>query len=120
MAGIWSKHRWQIWHTQQHPYKHPISEFSYTNSVMPGVTDLESAMDWILAVIYQMSQNTVATVADLPVAGTVTFSVASPGIVSRTAHGFSSGDQVVFTTTGTLPAALTAGTNYFVKKCYCE
>ena len=40
---------------------------------------------------------------------------ASPGVVTKTAHGFAVNDPVVFSTDGALPTGLTAGTNYFVK-----
>lgn len=45
---------------------------------------------------------------------TVTAPVASPGVVTDTAHGFSNGQAVAFTTTGALPTGLTAGTFYFI------
>lgn len=46
---------------------------------------------------------------------TVTISNASPGVVTLASHGFAADDPVVFSTTGTLPTGLTAGTKYFVK-----
>lgn len=46
--------------------------------------------------------------------GTVTMTIASPCVVSLTAHGLSNDDPVVFTTSGALPTGLTAGTVYYV------
>jgi len=46
--------------------------------------------------------------------GVVTISIATPGVVSWTAHGLQIGDEVVFTTTGALPTGLVAGTTYYV------
>lgn len=46
--------------------------------------------------------------------GTVTITIATPGVVTWTAHKRLSGDAVVFTTTGALPTGLTAGTTYYV------
>lgn len=46
--------------------------------------------------------------------GTVTITVASPGVVSFTAHGAENGTPVVFTTTGVLPTGIVAGTVYYV------
>lgn len=46
---------------------------------------------------------------------TATITIASPGVVTATAHGLEVGDKVIFTTTGALPTGLTAGTTYFVK-----
>lgn len=47
-------------------------------------------------------------------ASTVTITIATPGVVSWTAHGLFAGCPVVFTTTGALPTGLTAGTTYYV------
>lgn len=46
---------------------------------------------------------------------TVTITIASPGVVSLTAHGLLANDPVVFATTGALPTGLTAATIYYVK-----
>lgn len=52
------------------------------------------------------------------VGGTVTISISSPPVVSSTVtlngHPYQNGDRVVFTTTGSLPVGLTAGTVYYV------
>lgn len=45
---------------------------------------------------------------------TVTITIATPGVVTWTAHGFSAGQAISFVTTGALPTGLTAGTIYFV------
>ncbi|MDP1605017.1 MAG: hypothetical protein Q8M03_17340 [Legionella sp.] len=44
---------------------------------------------------------------------TVTMTIASPCVVTWTAHGLKNGDPVKFTTDGALPTGVTAGTNYF-------
>jgi hypothetical protein len=44
----------------------------------------------------------------------VTISIASPGVVTFTAHGLANGQQFEFATTGALPTGFTAGTTYFV------
>ena len=46
---------------------------------------------------------------------TVTISIASPGVVTWNSHGLSEGYPVSFTTTGSLPTGLTAGTEYYVR-----
>jgi hypothetical protein len=46
--------------------------------------------------------------------GTVTISIASPGVVTLNSHGLATGDCIELTTTGALPTGLTANTNYFV------
>lgn len=46
--------------------------------------------------------------------GTVTITNASPGVVSYPAHGFPANRKGRFSTTGTLPSPLVAGTDYYV------
>lgn len=45
---------------------------------------------------------------------TFTITIASPGVVTWTAHGHSAGDTFVPTTTGALPTGLTAGATYYI------
>ena len=45
---------------------------------------------------------------------TSTITIASPAVVSSTAHGFVDGDAIQFSTTGALPTGITAGTIYYV------
>lgn len=50
-----------------------------------------------------------------PLSGaTVTVTIASPAVFTKTAHGLSAGDPIIFSTTGALPTGLTAGTVYYV------
>ena len=46
---------------------------------------------------------------------TCTFSIADPGVVTRTNHGFNEGDVIRFTTTGKLPSPIIISRHYFVK-----
>ncbi len=46
--------------------------------------------------------------------GTVTITSATPGVVTLSAHGLSTGSCVELTTTGTLPTNLAVNTNYYV------
>lgn len=46
--------------------------------------------------------------------GACTITIATPGVVTFTAHGLLAGDKVQFSTTGALPTGLTANTDYFV------
>lgn len=45
---------------------------------------------------------------------TVTLTIATPCVVTWTAHGFTTGQSITFTTSGALPTGLTANTQYFV------
>ena len=46
--------------------------------------------------------------------GICTISIATPAVISYTAHGLVEGDSVKITTTGALPTGLTAGNTYYV------
>ena len=56
----------------------------------------------------------VAAFAVSPTLGTATVTIASPAVVTKTAHGLALGASVKFTTTGALPTGLTASTVYYV------
>lgn len=62
-------HRFRIWNSNQHPFRHPASDFGYTSGVLPGITTIEGALDWILAVLYPNWKASVANVAALPAVG---------------------------------------------------
>ena len=67
--SIFEKHRFEIWNQSQHPYKHSLSEFSYTNPALPNITNVESTLNYLVAVLYPNTQDAVATVGDLPAIG---------------------------------------------------
>lgn len=70
MSVFEHNHRARIYHPGQHPYKHPLSDFLYSNPSMPAdITTLQAAMDYIFAVLYPKSQASVATPAALPLVG---------------------------------------------------
>jgi len=60
---------------------------------------------------YVYNTNSTASIANVNTGATI--SVASPGIVSATSHGYSINDQIIFTA-GTLPTGLNLNTVYFV------
>ena len=45
---------------------------------------------------------------------TATMTIASPAVVTLTAHGLLAGDSIYFTTTGALPTGVSANTTYYV------
>lgn len=53
-------------------------------------------------------------VSDVPISGTATMTIASPCVVTKTSHGYSTGHPVSFSTTGALPTGISAGSIYFV------
>ena len=59
-------------------------------------------------------RSTPAVVASVPSA-TVTMTIASPCVVTWTAHGLPNGTSVQLTTTGSLPTGLATGVTYYVK-----
>ena len=62
-------HRARIWNKDQHPYKHSLSEFAFVNDALPGVTNVEGAITYMLNVLFPNVQSAVATPSDLPAAG---------------------------------------------------
>ncbi len=67
--SIFEKQRFEIWNQLQHPYKHTLADFSYSNPALPGVSNVEGAINWIFAVLYPNTQPAVANVAALPALG---------------------------------------------------
>jgi len=67
--SVFEKQRWEVWNLGQHPYKHSLSEFSFVNPALPGVSNVEGAINWILAVLYPNTKEAVATPGDLPLVG---------------------------------------------------
>lgn len=51
---------------------------------------------------------------DVDEIGEVTITIASPALLTHTAHGLNTGDRVRFTTTDALPTGLAVDTDYFV------
>lgn len=60
------KGRYRIYAQHQHPYQHTLADFSYINDALPGVTNVESALNYFTAVIYPKYVGSVPTTADLP------------------------------------------------------
>lgn len=61
--------RFEIWNQIQHPFKHVLSDFGYSNPMLPGVSNIESALNYFSAVIYPNYVGTSDTPGDLPAAG---------------------------------------------------
>lgn len=68
MNGL-GKHRLQIWNQNQHPFKHTLTDFTYSNAAIPGTSNVAQVMDWLIAVIYPNTKPAVATPGDLPLVG---------------------------------------------------
>ena len=88
--------------------------------VLPGVitpyAGFTAPSGWLLCDGSAVSRSTYATLWALinPSLGTATMTIASPGVVSKTAHGLVLDDKIYFTTTGALPTGVTANTIYYV------
>lgn len=67
--SLFDKHRFEVWSQTQHPLKHTLSDFSYANPSLPGVSDVNSALNWLVKVLYPNSKAAVATPAALPAVG---------------------------------------------------
>jgi len=66
---IFQHARFQIWNQNQHPFVHSLSDFGYSNDSLPGVTNMESALNYITAVLYPNAKPAVANQAALPTVG---------------------------------------------------
>lgn len=70
---------------------------------------------WLKADGTAVSRTTYAALfAALVESSVVTMTIATPGVVTWTAHGRSANDPVKFSTTGALPTGFVAGTTYYV------
>lgn len=64
--SIWKKSRFQVWGQDQHPYKHVLGDFAFASPLLPNITTLQGALDYIVAVLYPKYIGTFATQAALP------------------------------------------------------
>lgn len=68
--GIFDRaYRFAVVTQSQHPFKHNLSDFAYANPALPGVTNVNSALNYMLNVLYPNTQPNVANVAALPTTG---------------------------------------------------
>lgn len=67
--SIFEKARFEIWNAIQHPYKHSLDDFAYSNAALPTASSITGALDYLFAVIYPNAKAAVATPAALPLVG---------------------------------------------------
>jgi hypothetical protein len=77
---------------------------AYTGSLVTG-----------RCLVGQNTPGTLRILGQIQTAATVTVSIASPGVVTWTAHGFSANQPFFLSTTGALPTNATVYTKFFVK-----
>ena len=84
------------------------SILSYAGRVAPA--------GWLFCAGQSVSRTTYSRLFNViaPLIGTCTITIASPAVITLSAHGFVPGDRVSFETTGLLPTGLAVGTTYFV------
>jgi hypothetical protein len=75
---------------------------------------MQLKQDGIAAIATQATWAEVVPAWADPSSLAITVTIASPGVVTWTAHGFANGQAVVFTTTGALPTGIVANQVYFV------
>ena len=98
----------------------PTAQTWTNQSVLTGTSNTAAAnLTWNLSSptgTGTAGQLVVASSFSSPTAAatTVTMTIAAPAVITHTAHGFVTGQPVVFTTTGALPTGITAGTTYYV------
>jgi hypothetical protein len=88
-------------------------------ATVSGVTTSSGYVPVVHSITTGQFQARIWRVNENPNLGTATITIATPAVITRTAHGLSEGDKVYFTTTGALPTGISAGTvttnNYFVR-----
>jgi microcystin-dependent protein len=86
-----------------------------TGAIMPFAA-ISPPTGYLLCDGSAVSRSTYATLFSTitPNRGSATITIASPAVVTLSAHGFQTGDIVYFTTTGALPTGLTINTLYYV------
>ena len=95
--SIFDKHRFEIWNLTQHPYKHRLSDFGYSNAALPGVSNVASALNYMVNVMYPNTQPNVPTPGDLPTGpntpnpGDVTPTISDYRVVDDDGDGRSAG-----------------------------
>lgn len=66
--NLFERPRWAVVTQRQHPYRHDLTEFFYSNPAVPlPVNNTKEALDYLFAVVYPNYIGTFATVGDLPV-----------------------------------------------------
>lgn len=87
------------------------STFSFDGTTF---TDITSAPKGNIFEIFEDRLFISGVTTGTGIVGNCTMTIASPGVVTRTAHRLVAGDQILFTTDGALPTGVTAGTTYYV------
>ena len=87
----------------------------YAGGTNVNTTFTGTAKNDILAAVFTNFVTAGMSVVSGITPSTVTMTIASPCVVSLTAHGLADGTRIVFSTTGALPTGITANTVYFVK-----
>ena len=91
-----------------------------SETIPPGVTipyaGLAAPSGWLLANGQAIDRTTYVDLYNAITLsqGACAITVASPAVVTLSAHGRSTGDRIELTTTGSLPTGLTANTNYYI------
>ena len=67
--SIFEKSRFEIWSGLQHPFKHSLDDFGYSNAALPSASTIQAALDYLFAVIYPNTKPAVANQAALPLVG---------------------------------------------------
>jgi len=88
-----------------------------TGSIIAYSAPVGAPTSWLACDGSAVSRTTYSTLFTVlcPSIGTFTTTIASPAVITQTAHGLLEANAVYLTTTGALPTGLSANTRYFVK-----
>lgn len=95
-----------------------IEPFLNVSGMIQPYAGYTAPTNWLLCNGAAVSRTTYATLFALlnPSLGTATMTIATPAVVTLTAHGLKNGDTVFFTTTGALPTGVSANVNYYITR----
>lgn len=93
----------------------PPTNIARLTGEISDYTGRTAPTDWLFCDGTAYSRTTYATLFGVICAsmGTVTTTIAAPGVLTLTAHALQTGDSVYMTTTGALPTGLSANTLYY-------
>lgn len=97
-----------------------IVPYTIDDVALVSTTATESVDEWDVDDVYVFGQTARSDTTHriykslIGEAGTVTITIATPGVVTKAGHGNANGTPVIFTTTGALPTGITAGSLYYL------
>lgn len=91
-----------------------LAGFNFLNAAVNGRTQVKTGAGTFGGLSVNTAGLTSAALLYDGLSAIITATIATPGVISWTAHGLVAGAAVQFTTTGALPTGIVSGTTYYV------